>query len=112
MDADGSNVEQMGSTETIDNDPAWSPNGWWLAFDCASPERGSRICVMGVAEQVSAQLSPNSSGWDSMPVWSPDSSGVAYRSVQGGDALIMFVNSDGTQPASLNLNGAPGSWVK
>ena len=111
MDSDGSNVEPMGSTNTSNSDPAWSPDGAWIAFSCHS-EAVERICIMGTAERVVAVLTAGADGWHSKPTWAPDSSRLAFRSIRGGVAYIMVVNNDGTDISYLGLKGAPSSWVR
>ena len=77
--------------------PAWSPDGRYIAFDDAS----GRIMLVDMSKR-EFEFRPLTEGpHDSDPAWSPDSSAIIYVSEETGDHDIRMTSVDGTQELSL-----------
>lgn len=100
-DADGSNARKvtMGQEGTSDWDPAWSPDGRWLAF--VSGRAGFRSVYVMEAGGGNEIRRTSASVPDDRPAWSPDGASIAYAS--GGDIWVM--NADGS--AKVNRTSSP-----
>lgn len=69
MNADGSRVRQLTHNDTLDDDPAWSPDGKHIVFACEpDPGEDSEICVMNPDGTGLIQLTFNQYG-DGVPSW-------------------------------------------
>ncbi|MEZ5099936.1 MAG: hypothetical protein R3C15_09110 [Thermoleophilia bacterium] len=117
MDADGSNVVQLtdntvvagesGDVPVNDDDPAWSPDGAWIAYDSA-PAAGTsgladtQVWVMR-ADGTDARMltsSPPGSGSGGLagpsyqPAWAPDGQSIAFSRGSGRNAHIVRIGFD------------------
>ncbi len=84
-------------------DPAWSPDGGWIAFH--SRGRGG-IWVVPATGGAPRQVA----GVGSEPAWSPDSSRIVFSSNAGGMAsqsALMIVGRDGAGLRELTRIGSP-----
>ena len=72
MSAAGNDVRQLTRGVNWDSDPAWSPDGQWIAYASGPPEKKSKadIYVMNVTGDEPRQLTTHPSN-DSDPVWMP-----------------------------------------
>jgi Tol biopolymer transport system component/DNA-binding winged helix-turn-helix (wHTH) protein len=99
----GSRATALTSDGGQNTDPAWSPDGQWIAF--SSIARGGIWVVPstgGTPRQV-AEVG-------SEPAWSPDSASIVFSSNAGGMAwqsTLMIVGRDGTGLRALTRIGAP-----
>lgn len=112
MDVDGTNlknltdeiVDEATSLPSTQTDPAWSPDGKWLAFT----SDGDIFAMMMDGSQL-VQLTDHS-GWDYTPSWSPDGTQIAFGSQRGADPDIYTVTLDGL--ALQRLTGSPqADWA-
>jgi len=115
MNIDGSNKTPLISSFGISEQPAWSPNGDWLAF--VSNENGitAEIYLYRFEDKQVIQLTRGDSRSD-FPAWSPDSSKILFiQHVRGPHTeLDMFIiNVEGTGITKFmeggSLIGAP-AW--
>jgi Tol biopolymer transport system component len=114
--ADGSNVQQLTTSRTRDENPNWSPDGSQIAF-C----RDGDIWVMQVSDDPVLQVSnlrPLTSTpdrYENVPAWSPDGTQIAFASILGGSNAddpnldlttmeIYVMNADGTNIRQLTDN--------
>jgi Tol biopolymer transport system component len=103
VDADGSDAHQIVPSAQI-LDAQWSPDGTWIAFTEANPDRPDVFIVhpdgTGLREVTSS--SDGLSSWG--PVWSPDSSALLFvRNPEQEQFLsqLWFVNVDGSDLTKL-----------
>jgi Tol biopolymer transport system component len=106
VDNDGSNFTNLtpNTSESVDGEPAWSPDGTKIAFssDRASAFRGNTdIWVMNADGSNPVRLT-SSRAKEEWPAWSPDGQFIVFSSGEeffGGEILIM--KSDGSQRRQL-----------
>jgi len=79
---DGSNLRRLTSTDGVDDQPAWSPNGTRIAFRSFRSGHGD-IWVMGANWTGQTNLTNDylpATSDEHYPAWSPDGSRIAYGS--------------------------------
>jgi len=125
---------QVTHSRGIEQDPAWSPNGRWVAYasDEESPMLGmtqlyllDASCFMANScEGQSRRLQPlPEDQWAAAPSWSPDSSQMAFVCGTGGsptsvDLCLIDVNTGSSKPLvqsqsdEQNPKWSPdGQWI-
>jgi Tol biopolymer transport system component/DNA-binding winged helix-turn-helix (wHTH) protein len=83
--------------------PAWSPDGQWLAFHS---RKGRGLWIVPATGGTPAQVAE----FGSQPTWSPDSQTIAFTSYGGGlasQAQLWTVSRDGSNLRPLTKLGAP-----
>lgn len=114
MNADGTNMQKVtnSSGTTFYRNPAWSPDGSQLAFECGNPA-GWQICVS--AADGSNLKRVTDGGNNRNPDWSPDGKRLVFHSDQdstpaasqafrGSDVYVM--NADGSNVRRLTVTAA------
>ena len=114
MNADGTNARNLTldlPRELMRGEPAWSPDGQWLAFTqsrgTAGPGRGS-IWIMRADGTEKRQVTVHpGNGFDLSPSWSPDGQRIAFQ--RGGIAIVSVATGE---VSYLELPGTPSqpSW--
>src|SRR5262249_45932575 len=75
MDSDGAHRRALGLTQTVNSQPAWSPDGDWLAFTGESVYPDVFIIRPdGTQLQNLTELT----GHGTWPTWSPDGARIAF----------------------------------
>jgi Tol biopolymer transport system component len=90
-----------------DDNPAWSPNGRWIAFVRHGRSVPDQIFMLSTATGSVSQLThdPTYVSWH--PTWSPDSRRIAFWGQRGG---IWRMNADGSHLRHLAGAGNEPSW--
>ena len=110
------------TTNAMERDPAWSPDGKWIAY--FSDESGEYMLHLrdqtGIGEVKKIDLG-NAPGFFSSPVWSPDSKKIAYNDqrvnlwfvdVEKGTNVKVDTNPFGTPDDVLEPSWSPDSrWI-
>lgn len=114
MNGDGTNARNLTADLPADlfrSEPAWSPDGEWIAFTSsrgtAGPGRGS-IWIMRADGTAKRQLTLHpGNGFDLSPSWSPDGQRIAFQ--RGGISIVAVATGEVT---NLGLPGQPThpSW--
>jgi Tol biopolymer transport system component len=94
MNADGSDVEQLTSSDRVDNAalPAWSPDGTRIAIVVSNYQDGSDIFSIDIESRALEDITENPGQHDTAPAWSPDGTRIAFQSDRSGDFDIFVKN--------------------
>ena len=96
LNADGSGLRQITEGEANDFDPAWSPDGEWIAF--------SRDCALWLVRPDGSEAHEVHGGTDEYCVggvaWSPDSQQIAFVDWYTPDDIqeVRVIGRDGSDP--------------
>lgn len=99
MNGDGTNARNLTAdlpAEFARDEPAWSPDGQWIAFTSsrgtAGPGRGS-IWIMRADGSAKRQLVVHpGNGFDLSPSWSPDGQRIAFQ--RGGISIVTVATGE------------------
>jgi Tol biopolymer transport system component len=110
MDADGSNVVRVTEDPGGDWDPAWSPDGSWIAFHSSRGDASSEIYVARPDGSGIKRLTDDP-GRDIQPAWSPDGSRIVFASDRDGALRLFVMDADGSDTVPLTGGEAVGpTW--
>jgi serine/threonine protein kinase/Tol biopolymer transport system component len=110
INADGSGLRRVTSGDTNDVDPAWSPDGQWIAF-----HRSCSLCLVRPDGSDVRRLLKESDEFCAMAMaWSPDSQQIVFLNAPAEKAFpeIWVVNRDGTEPRVVYSFEQPSEWVE
>ena len=94
-DYDGFNLRRVTVARTLNNNPAWSPNGLAIAYTAWRPYMD--VIVSHIFEgrlETPANGTADAQNW--LPAWSPDSSQLAFTSNRDGQPEVYVINANGT----------------
>lgn len=103
---DGSRVRRLNTNPyaSVDEEPAWSPDGSTIAFS-STTGTSSDIWIVSPTGARLTQLTSNALN-NHQPVWSPDGRKIAFVSDRGGTNDIWIMNADGT--SQIRVTRLPG----
>jgi TolB protein len=106
MNIDGGDMERLTSGEGYVSNPAWSPNGQFVAFAWTKGyEPGNyNIFVMDIAKRVPVQLT-HGSGRNENPWWGPDGVHLVFSSKRGRATELYTMLADGSHLQQLTTQG-------
>ncbi len=85
-----SEVVVLGLSGVTDDQPAWSPNGRYVAFVSDRTSKAEIFIADPSGEEVRQVTDHPGNNWD--PSWSPDNTTIAFASDRTGDWEIFVVN--------------------
>jgi Tol biopolymer transport system component len=106
MNADGTGVTQITTDPGNEHKPAWSPDGTRIAFAYVrNPQPGEAwaadIYTMKADGTDRQRLTFDDQIIDTSPVWSPDGTQIAFRSMRDANAEVYVMDADGSNPTRL-----------
>ncbi|MEW5960293.1 MAG: ATP-binding protein [Chloroflexota bacterium] len=108
---DGSQPQRLTVAAGDDTQPAWSPDGRFIAFSSGRTGNFDIYKMPADGSQV-VQLT-TSRGYDEWPAWSPDGRQIVFVSDRDGNEEIYVMNADGSSQQRLTHHPAadwPASW--
>jgi Tol biopolymer transport system component len=94
MDSAGNNQHRLTWNDANDLDPAWSPDGEFIAF--ASDRDGDYEVYILRPDGSDVRRLTSNEAMDRWPTWSPDSKMIAFTSDRDGNEELYIINLDGT----------------
>jgi TolB protein len=106
MNIDGGDMERLTQGDGYVANPAWSPNGQFVAFAWTKGyEPGNyNIFVMDVANRVPTQLT-HGNGRNENPWWAPDNVHLVFSSKRGQATQLYTMLADGKEVKQLTTQG-------
>jgi TolB protein len=106
MNIDGADIIRLTTGEGEASNPAWHPNGQFIAFAWTRGfEPGNyNIFTMDVASRSMNQLT-HGAGRNENPTWSPDGRRIIFSSRRGRSTHLYSMLADGTQVKQLTTQG-------
>ena len=96
---DGTGARQLTTSEEWEDQPAWSPDGAWIAYRSFAAQLDPDIFLVRPDGSETRNLTPDPRPAvfdDGAPAWSPDGARIAFRSNRGGTADLWTMRPDGT----------------
>ncbi|HWL40478.1 MAG TPA: hypothetical protein VNO75_09585 [Gemmatimonadaceae bacterium] len=108
MESDGSNVVQLTTDNSADNNPTWRGDGDFIAFT-STRTGNSDIWIMEADGSDQANVTANI-GNDDHPSFSPDGDQIVFTSDRDGDFDLYIINTDGTGLRQLTDVAGIDNW--
>lgn len=121
VNADGTGLRRLTQHPAVDRDPAWSPDGQYIAF--VSYRGGKNGIYVVRVDGTGLRFVTRTGATDSLPAWSPDGRHIAFIAGDRwllGETVIYVMRADGTGRRRLTppgrFDGAPvwspdGRWL-
>ncbi|MFH2103474.1 MAG: hypothetical protein ABIJ39_09005 [Chloroflexota bacterium] len=107
---DGSDPTRLTSSDRYCSNPAWSPSGEFIAYDCLLAE-SSEIYIVSATGAGQEIPSANIDGYHHHPAWSPDGRSIAFTSsTLNGWLGISIMEPDGSNVREINTSGSAPTW--
>jgi len=106
--ADGSGERALLSSKNLDYDPAWSPDGKWIAF--TSERDGSADLYRVKVDGRGLERLTESPAYDDQAAWSPDSRGIVFVTTRAGGTADLWILDVATHRAHALTSGAGGDF--
>jgi TolB protein len=109
MNADGTHIHQIsaGAAAGSAGDPAWSPNGRWIAYDLETPGLTARALWLVHPDGSGRHRLISGSATAISPTWSPDSRRIAFSSDNGSPSSTLAVYEINVSGHGLQLVARP-----
>jgi TolB protein len=101
INGNGSNEKQLTSNNAVDDMPAWSADGAFLAFTSDRREKDYFEIYTMNADGSGVKRLTDSQWDDNAPSFSPDGDKIVFASNRGGNFQIFVMNSDGSEQIPL-----------
>jgi Tol biopolymer transport system component len=108
MNADGSNVTRLTTTNSDDRIPSWSPDGRQIAYQ-SNTGGDYELLILDLDRPPSRAVTNNSCN-DFNPVFSPDGERLAFYSDCDGNREIYTIRVDGSDRQQLTFSGETYNW--
>jgi TolB protein len=95
-------VQRLTNSFGLDVDPAWSPDGKWMAF--VSDRSGRPMVYKMEATGANVQRLTYAGQYNATPSWSPTGNKLAFAGWDAGKFDIFLMNPDGTNIERLTKN--------
>ncbi len=119
MDSDGTNIQRLTNSPSVDLHPSWSPDGTKIAFvSIREWHNMSSVYVMDI-DGKNVKCLTTGKQFCKLPTWSPDGKKIAYCAMvdvgypRGGNFIpgsIFIMNSDGSDK-EYAFSGWSPSWL-
>ena len=94
-DYDGANVRRVTISRTLNNNPAWSPDGRAIAYTAWRPYMD--VLVSHIYQgRLDSPASGTADAQNWLPAWSPDGTQLAFTSNRDGQPELYAINADGS----------------
>jgi len=94
ISADGSMTRRLTTDNTLDQWPAWSPDGTQIIW--VSWRNGSSQIFRANADGTDTRPLTSAGTTVAEPVWSPDGKQIVFTSLQNSDSVLNIMNADGS----------------